>query len=367
MNVFKKHVIIRMDTYSSLRNSLLEWYKTHKRELPWRDTSDPYKIWVSEVILQQTQVIQGTGYYYRFINRFPDVASLATADEQEVLKYWQGLGYYSRARNLHFAAKQIVDEHNGCFPESYSNILALKGVGEYTAAAISSIAFNKPYAVVDGNVSRVLSRLFLVQEPINESSGKSIIKQLADELLDKSNPGTFNQALMEFGALHCKPANPKCSTCTLSDFCLAFQKNLTTGLPLKTKKAKQKKRYFLYYVIIDKNLTWISKRTKNDIWKGLYEFPLLESDTVPADEAILHSLNTIFFKPDSTFEVKYISEEYSHILTHQIIKARFIVIESKDAPINSEGFLQIKKSGISDYPVSRLMEKFLEEDNLYFR
>ncbi len=230
-------------------NTLIYWYLQNNRDLPWRKSKNPYFIWLSEIMLQQTRVAQGLAYYLKFTTTFPTVFDLAKADESTVLKMWQGLGYYSRARNLHFSAKQISNELNGIFPSTYEEIIKLKGIGDYTASAISSICFNEPTAVVDGNVYRVLSRYFGLNTPTNSTSGIKEFKTLAQTLIDISQPGTYNQALMDFGALHCKPQNPLCETCPFSDSCVAFEKKLTKELPVKEKKIKVRKRYFNFLVI----------------------------------------------------------------------------------------------------------------------
>ncbi|MFB6341447.1 A/G-specific adenine glycosylase [Saccharicrinis sp. FJH62] len=351
-----------MTAFNKLRFSLQEWYQKNKRDLPWRQTSDPYKIWISEIILQQTQVKQGMDYYLRFVNQFPDVNTLANADEQDVLKLWQGLGYYSRARNLHFAAKQIAQKFNGIFPTDYRSVLSLKGVGEYTAAAIGSIAFNLPHAVLDGNVARVISRLFAISEPVNSTKGKKVLNELAGELLDLHEPGEHNQAMMEFGALYCIPKNPDCNRCTLNDCCEAFHKNLVDKLPVKENRIKQRTRYFLYLVYEYQEQTWITKRNGNDIWQGLYEFPLIETDNLE-DETVLTTISNYAKKESENNEITFLSEMYKHILSHQVIFARFAVINDK-FPKSDEDAVRIKKSEITGFPVSRLIERFLEDRNL---
>jgi len=261
-----------------LSQILLDWYRNNQRDLPWRRTNDPYAIWLSEVILQQTRVEQGMPYWLRFIEDFPTVTDLANADEREVLRLWQGLGYYSRARNLHAAAKIVRDEYNGNFPNQYEQIRALKGIGDYTAAAISSFAFNLPHAVVDGNVYRFLSRIFAINTPIDSTNGKKEFFVLANELLDKSNPGTFNQSLMEFGAMQCKPSNPDCSVCPFNQYCQSFATNTVSEYPVKAKKTKTRNRYFDFIILSDEKNTLLQKREEKDIWQGLYQFPVIESE-----------------------------------------------------------------------------------------
>lgn len=263
-----------------LSERLLEWYKENKRELPWRDTTDPYLIWISEIILQQTRVAQGYEYFLRFVRRFPDVASLAAASEDEVMKYWQGLGYYSRARNLHAAAKSM----NGKFPVTYEDVRGLKGVGDYTAAAICAFAYNMPYAVVDGNVYRVLSRYLGIDTPIDSTEGKKVFAVLAQEMLDERRPTDYNQAIMDFGAIQCTPQSPNCMFCPLADRCFALSKGLIAHLPVKQHKTKTVNRYFNYIYVRMGAETLIHKRTENDIWKNLFELPLVEAERDLSEE-----------------------------------------------------------------------------------
>ncbi|MBV5343686.1 A/G-specific adenine glycosylase, partial [bacterium] len=262
----------------NISKALTNWYNQNKRELPWRDITDPYRIWISEIILQQTRVNQGMRYYLRFVERFPDVKTLAVAEEDEVLKYWQGLGYYSRARNIHKTAKIITEKHKGIFPKNHSDILLLKGIGEYTAAAICSFAYNQPYAVVDGNVFRVLSRVFGIETPIDSTSGKKEFTQLAEKLLDKKEPGLHNQSIMEFGALQCVPVQPDCGVCPLQTVCKAYSLNMADKLPVKATKTKVRERFFNYFYIEYQDKIFIQKRSEKDIWQNLYELPLVESD-----------------------------------------------------------------------------------------
>lgn len=259
------------------QNTLLSWYQRNKRDLPWRQTNDPYQIWLSEIILQQTRVEQGMPYYRKFVEAYPDVRDLAHADEDEVLKNWEGLGYYSRARNLHHAAKQVLQRHNGSFPTSYHELIQLKGVGDYTASAVSSIAAAEPHAVVDGNVYRVLARYFGLSEAVNSSSGQKSFKTLAQEVLDYNDPGTFNQALMEFGALQCVPRNPDCGSCPLRDGCKALQLDKVDHLPVKIRKNYDRVRYLNYLILSDSGKVYAERRSNGDIWGNLYQFWLYES------------------------------------------------------------------------------------------
>ncbi|MBO7316798.1 MAG: A/G-specific adenine glycosylase [Paludibacteraceae bacterium] len=339
--------------------TIANWYQIHKRVLPWRETTDAYKIWISEIILQQTRVDQALGYFSRFVERFPNVESLAQASEEEVLKYWQGLGYYSRARNLHFAAQHIVAKHHSIFPSSHKEVLALKGIGDYTAAAICSFSYNMPYAVVDGNVFRVLSRLFGITTPINSTQGKKEFSLLAEKLLNKKNPSLHNQAIMEFGALQCVPKSPNCIQCPLQEFCVAFASNLVKTLPVKTKKIVQRERFFNYFFIKKGTETILQKRTQNDIWKNLYQFPLIETEKLSEVEDLLKHP----FLNDKRFVIKKTSSVYKHVLSHQIIYARFFTIETYDDlfPENKE-FIAIPISNLSGFPVPRLMEIFIEKN-----
>ena len=264
---------------------IIRWYNKNKRDLPWRETRNPYLIWLSEIILQQTRVEQGLSYYLRFAEKYPTVKSLAASKEDDVLKLWQGLGYYSRARNLHQTAKRIVDEFSGKFPTDYSSILSLKGIGDYTAAAIASFAYDQKYPVVDGNVFRLLSRHFEMKTPIDTSAGKKEFTEMADGLMMNYPPAIFNQAIMEFGAKVCRPANPDCLKCPLNATCFSFKNKTVHLFPIKKNKTKTKKRYFNYIVIGDKNKFFIKKRIEKDIWQGLYDFPLIETKK-RIDEAV---------------------------------------------------------------------------------
>lgn len=334
---------------------LIDWYLKNKRNLPWRDSKNPYTVWLSEIILQQTRVDQGTSYYFQFLKNFPTVFDLATASEEQVLKLWQGLGYYSRARNLHFSAKYIVDELNGEFPQTYNELLKLKGVGDYTASAIASICFNEPTAVVDGNVYRVLARYFGIETTTNSSAGIKIFKQLAQELLDVKNPGTHNQAIMEFGAMLCKPNNPDCGICPLNNSCFALSKNRVKDLPVKENKVKIKTRHFNYLVVHSSDQkTKIVKRDAG-IWQNLYEFPLIETDEIIDFETI--ASHKIFKELFLNLEVKvslFDKEVLVHKLTHQHIYAKFWVVTTTVSDRFSIPWKTIKK-----YPVPALIDNFL--------
>lgn len=336
---------------------LIEWYHEHKRDLPWRNTNDPYLIWISEIILQQTRVAQGYAYYQRFIERFPNLESLAAAEENEVLKYWQGLGYYSRARNLHQAAISV----NGVFPVRYEDILKLKGVGIYTAAAICSFAYNQPHAVVDGNVYRVLSRFFGINEPIDSGKGKKIFASLAHDLLDKVQPALYNQAIMDFGALQCTPLSPDCTVCPFKNRCFAFNHNMVSSLPIKQNKTKTSERFFYYLLIRDNGNIYLNKRTENDIWKNLYELPLIESNTALAvDDFIRKQEFASIFKENSIVNVRLLNKT-KHVLSHRIIYADFYELEAQDIKMDFlSKYTRLNMADLELYPVSRLMHNFFE-------
>lgn len=338
------------------------WYREHKRELPWRESSDPYVIWISEIILQQTRVAQGMAYFLRFTERFPDVASLAAAEEDEVLKYWQGLGYYSRARNLHAAARDVMERFGGVFPREYKEVLSLKGIGEYTAAAIVSFAWNQPYPVVDGNVYRVLSRLFAVDVPIDIPKGKKTFTDLARLIMDPRHAGTHNQAIMELGALQCVPQNPDCESCPLRGRCMAYAAHRVQAYPVKRNKVKTRDRYFHYLYIIYKGKTWLSRREGKDIWKGLYEFPLIETDEA-VDFARLQQTDSFrqLFEGAGRLDVSVGLSNVKHVLSHQILHATFYRIEIEKESEALQAFLRIGIGEVGEYAVPRLIQIYLEK------
>lgn len=347
---------------SFFAKTLETWYKSNQRDLPWRNTRDPYKVWISEIILQQTRVMQGLDYFNRFIERFPDVYSLASASEDEVLLYWQGLGYYSRARNLHAASKTIVQ--NGGFPVTFGEIRRLKGIGDYTAAAIASFAFGLPHAVVDGNVLRVLSRVFGLDTPVDSTQGKKEISQLAHILLDHEHPDIYNQAIMDFGAIQCVPKSPDCSICPLSDKCVAFNENKVDLLPIKVHKAKVRDRFFNYLLVVSQGECLLHQRTGNDIWKGLYEFPLVESDvSLCADELVKHpdfiKINSQLNDPKS---LELIKGDVKHVLSHQVIHVNFYLLSSESwSGCEFEEFKKVEMASLKSYPVSRLISCLMED------
>jgi len=342
---------------------LTDWYSAHKRILPWRDIQDPYLIWLSEIILQQTQVVQGLAYYERFARQYPSVKTLAHANEDEVLKLWQGLGYYSRARNLLATAKNISDNYNGKFPETLNELKKLKGVGDYTAAAIASFAFKKPHAVVDGNVFRVLSRVFGIETYIDTSAGKKEFLELANQLLDKSQPATHNQAIMELGALVCNPVSPKCDACPLKKICHALENNMIKTLPRKRGKTKVKELYFNYLCISFQEKLFFRKRTKNDIWKNLYELPLIETPKKMELLELMQQKMWQAFFGDNRLIVSSEMKEFTHILSHRKISARFYSIELAGAAKKTslmEQFFLITKEESYKLAIPKLIEKFME-------
>jgi len=347
---------------SDWREKLISWYNSNKRELPWRGISDPYKIWLSEVILQQTRVNQGWEYYLRFIEKYPTVKALANAPRQDVLKLWQGLGYYSRARNLHEAAGFILKEHKGKFPHEYDSIRRLKGVGDYTAGAIASIAYNLPFPAVDGNVMRVYSRLFGITTPIDSTKGKKEIYELAKSILLHNIPGTYNQAVMELGAMVCVPAKPNCDDCPVQAACYAYSHKMVMDLPIKQGKTKQRNRYFHYLVITHKDKVLIRQRNKKDIWHGLHDFPSIETNkpVIPSKfmkDKMWKELMTLS-KPT----VKDISEEYVHILSHQKLYARFyrIAVVGKITTLPEDCFW-IKTDELENYAVPKLIDLYIRK------
>lgn len=337
---------------------LIDWYLKNKRDLPWRNTKDPYKIWLSEIILQQTRVAQGLPYYLRFVEAFPGVHDLAAAPIETVLKVWQGLGYYSRARNLHETAVFISRELNGKFPDNYKDLIKLKGIGDYTASAIASTCFNEPVAAVDGNVFRVLARYFDIDTPINSSQGMKEFRNLSQELLDEENPWYYNQAIMEFGATHCTPKQPKCSTCPLANGCLALKYNKIADLPVKLKKAKIKNRYFNYIVFRSSNdHTILEKRAGKGIWEGLYQFPLIETKEMLTAAQFSKFKEFTELRGEDFSEVSLYNETpVVHKLTHQHIHTRFWIVDKKEMGANS-----IKFSRVKEYPVPVLIANFIND------
>lgn len=352
-------------------NKLATWYQKNKRDLPWRNTNDPYRIWLSEIILQQTRVNQGLQYYLKFIEKYPDVFALAGASRDEVFKLWQGLGYYNRADNMLATASIIAEKYNGHFPSDYDALLKMPGIGPYTAAAVSSIAFNLPQPVIDGNVYRVLSRVFGIDAVVNSPAGDKQFQEYAGVLLDRTAPGIHNQALMEFGALHCTPVNPGCSTCIFMGECYASLNGMVNDLPVKKPKNKVRNRFFYYFIIepepggIMPAQVYLKKRMNGDIWKNLYDFLLVETDHKLElnDAAITHILKQNFNLENPL--ISLVSKAYVHKLTHQSIHATFIIVNVDKKLDKHEKFVILAdKNKLSDYPVPRLIEQFLSDYNI---
>ena len=325
--------------------TLLQWFKNNGRSLPWRETKDAYAIWLSEVILQQTRIAQGMSYWERFMAQWPTVNDLAAATEDEVLKAWQGLGYYSRARNLHTAAQQVVEL--GGFPQTFKELKTLKGVGDYTAAAIASIAFGQPVAVVDGNVYRVLSRYYGITTAIDSTEGKKEFQTLAQSLLPTSKPADYNEAIMDFGAIQCTPSSPSCTTCPLCETCVAFREQRINELPVKSKKVKQRERHFTYLYIEYEGKIAIHQRGVGDIWQGLWEFPQAEQLTSSEDSAWEN-------------EAQLLQKGVKHILTHQILIADIYLWQPKNRPQLPSEFIWIEKQDLENYALPRLIEILLK-------
>lgn len=344
----------------SFSGKILKWYGQNKRSLPWRETINPYNIWLSEIILQQTRVAQGTPYYLSFIKAFPSVKHLAKAKEEDVLKLWQGLGYYSRARNLHAAAKMVVEDYNSVFPDNYKELLKLKGVGDYTASAVSSICFNEAQAVVDGNVYRVLARYYGIDTPINSAEGIKYFKSLAQKVMDTADIRDYNQGIMEFGAMQCTPKNPLCIDCPLNESCIALQKGLVGELPVKIKKTKIRNRYFNYLVPIYKDasgttFTRLQKREGKGIWQNLWEFPLLESAVNLEIEDITNRYTEIIDRIYGVEVLQYNNSPIIHKLSHQNLHTTFWILDT------SQDFHgKISAKTITEYPVPVLIADFIK-------
>lgn len=340
-------------------NLLIQWYLQNKRDLPWRNTTNPYFIWLSEIMLQQTRVAQGMPYFLSFTTAFPTVFDLAKADEEQVLKLWQGLGYYSRARNLHKTAQYIATDLEGIFPDTYNDLLKLKGVGEYTAAAIASFSYNEVVPVVDGNVFRVLSRFLDVETDIAQASAKKEFAALAFELMPKDNPAIFNQAIMEFGALQCVPKSPDCGSCVFNESCAALQKGKVDQLPVKSKKLKVRNRYFNYLVVEDENgATVIHKRILKGIWQNLYEFPLIETVQVEGFEVIAKLVQDNFFKENKVVSImEWNSESIVHKLSHQHLYIKFWKIKLKGVVKDGVDVVSMKT-----FPFPIVIHNFIEKE-----
>lgn len=337
-----------------VRRILSDWYHQNGRSLPWRDTKDPYFIWLSEIILQQTRVNQGMPYYLAFVKAYPTITHLADANEQEVLRLWQGLGYYSRARNLHSAAKYVAYQLNGVFPKTYQTIKELSGVGDYTASAISSVAYGEEKAVLDGNVFRVLSRIFLIKDDISAGASRKVFLKVADELLNRESPGDHNQAIMDFGAMQCAP-KPKCEICPMEHLCMARQQGLEKTLPVKLKKIKRTKRYFHYFLIGGGEGLYLNKRGEKDIWQGLFELPLIEAES----GAHLEASDLVGKFGNRTEKPQILPFSKVHKLTHMDVNAFFYRLDFFDWESPSGVFVSWNE--LDHYPLPRLIDEFLED------
>jgi A/G-specific adenine glycosylase len=363
--MFEFHLsLFHRKTCMNFSPQLLSWYREHKRDLPWRRTKDPYLVWLSEIIMQQTRIDQGLPYYERFAEAYPTVAHLAAASEQDILKLWQGLGYYSRARNLHQTARMIMEEHGGTFPATYESIGKLRGVGGYTAAAIASIVFDLPHPVVDGNVVRFITRLYGITDPADLPATKKRVLELASENIDHRHPGDFNQAMMEFGAMVCTPANPGCMGCIFKTGCAALARGLVASIPSRTPKPAVRKRFLHYLVVTFEGgqgvSVFLNKRSGNDIWRNMYDFPQAvriggEEDGRPMDEPAIRKGFT-----SALPEFTGVSGEYLHVLTHQKLSARFYRFHSgskMDLP-----YTAVPVHELAGYPVPRLIDRYLSEN-----
>jgi len=344
---------------------LMKWNRNlNTRAMPWKGEKDPYKIWLSEIILQQTRVEQGLGYYERFIRAFPTVKHLAKAPQKKVFKLWEGLGYYTRCKNLVATAAFISKEKKGIFPADYETILSLKGVGPYTAAAIASFAYNLPHAVLDGNVFRVLSRYFGINTPIDTPAGKKLYTMLAHELLHRKEPGLYNQAIMDFGAVVCKPQQPLCGQCPQKNDCQALKYNIVKDLPIKEKQLKKKNRWLYYFIVeIKKDTVLIRKRTGKDIWENLYEFVLYERNQLlaPGKKTLTPVLKELF--GNQLIHIKNISPVFHQQLTHQTIAGQFIELETETIPVTMRGYEAVKKTTIKKYPFPKFISAWLQQKN----
>ena len=363
--LYRSFFMSKQDKISNKRLSqaIIKWYRKNARDLPWRRTQDPYRIWLSEIMLQQTTVRQGTDYYLRFLEKFPTIADLATAPQEAVLKQWEGLGYYSRARNLHATAQHIHTELDGKFPTEYAEIIKLKGVGEYTAAAIASFVYGLPYVVVDGNVLRVMSRLYGLTEPVDLPATKKTIKKLAQALLEEQDPAEFNQSIMEFGALNCTYKKPSCMYCPLQQDCIAFQKGIAAELPVKSKKIKKRKRYFVFHLIVDsQQQVLIQQRGPKDVWQGLYQLPLVERDEPLGQDVALSPLISRL-----QLKLRKVSECHKQLLTHQQLYRWFVVYQSlKPFPKTLEqdlgpDYKVVPRYQLSKWPFPKVIKAYLEE------
>jgi len=342
--------------------NLKAWGKQNRRTLPWMGQKDPYRIWLSEVILQQTRVEQGLPYYERFLALFPNVHALAAAPEDQVFKAWEGLGYYSRARNLIQAARVVSEQYGGNFPSTYDGLRTLPGVGEYTAAAIASFAFDLPHAVVDGNVQRVLARFFGIRHTVDSTPGRKAFRELADTVLDPRDPAAWNQAMMDFGSQHCKPRQPLCSSCPLADHCVALARDWVAELPAKRPKAARRTRFFHYLVLEHAGKRYVRRRDETDIWAGLYDFPLIEKDQSLAPGELLRDPEAMALLQDGLWELRESSEWYRQALSHQDIRACFVKLSSKSGKLPKvQDWQALPPDKISKLAFPRVVSRYLDD------
>lgn len=360
MTLFLPDIFLLKFDSMDFKSLIIAWFRINKRELPWRETSDPYRIWVSEVILQQTRVAQGISYYLKFTEEFPDIFKLAAADEDRVMKVWQGLGYYTRARNLQKGAKYVVEKFYGNLPSAYDELLTIPGIGPYSAGAIASFAFKQPVPAIDGNVYRVIARVFGVFASPFTSKGKSSFRELLMELMDQKNPDVFNQALLDFGAIQCTPKGPKCETCPFSQYCYALRNNIIGSLPVKEKKLVAKNRYFVYIMVKRGELTLISKRKAKDIWHSLYEFPKIESDENLDIDMVMSLQEWKKLFKGIIVKVVHVSPDVKHVLSHQVIHARFVIVEVNRISENlKENYTVVNINQLDNYSVPVLIDSYL--------
>ncbi|MEP6928055.1 MAG: A/G-specific adenine glycosylase [Ginsengibacter sp.] len=342
--------------------TLIRWNQSENiRQMPWKGEKDPYKIWISEIILQQTRVQQGLAYYNRFIKAWPDIQSLASAPEQEVYKLWEGLGYYSRCRNLIATAKFINDQRSAQFPEKYEDILSLKGIGHYTASAIASFAFNLPYAVLDGNVFRVLSRFFGIEIPVDTTRGKKFFNILARDLIDTTNPASYNQAIMDFGAVICKPMLPLCGCCLLQKNCIAYGKKMVNILPVKEKSTRKRERFFNYLIVEQNNKIYVNQRTGKDIWQDLYEFILIETASISTEKEFLNAKIFTSLFARNNYTITKVSAVSTQQLTHQKITGRFFHIAIKTSRIHLKKYKLVSWKELSLLPFPKFINSYLKD------